>query len=171
MKTRIVLRIGGYWLLFSNWKDTIQHLRVKAASRVCAVTVIPKVFKEALPQILITSSPTKASPSLPVCLPHTRTHRHTHSCYHQEPHRSHSGPSSPPPHHYFHVSRIPTKLASAGHWRLISFPFWLRRRRLFLDLWAWRLTPSVTRQHNVCFVWAAPSEVFSMHSSPSCGRA
>lgn len=43
-------------------------------------------------------------------------------------------------------------------------------RRLCHDLWEWRLTPSVTRQHNVCFVWATPSEVFSMHSSPPCGR-
>lgn len=43
-------------------------------------------------------------------------------------------------------------------------------RRLCHDLWEWRLTPSVTYQHNVCFVWATPSEVFSMHSSHPCGR-
>lgn len=46
----------------------------------------------------------------------------------------------------------------------------LLRRRLCHDPWEWRPTPSVTYQHNVCFVWATPSEVFSMHSSGPCGR-
>lgn len=72
---------------------------------------------------------------------------------------------------YFRMPWILT--GPGGHHRLsavnllhISLPC----RRLCHDLWEWRLTPSVTHQHNVCFVWATPSEVFSMHSSPPCGR-
>lgn len=71
----------------------------------------------------------------------------------------------------FHILCILTGLgghrrSSAVNLLHISLPC----RRLCHDPWEWRLTPSVTYQHNVCFVWATPSEVFSMHSSPPCGR-
>lgn len=72
---------------------------------------------------------------------------------------------------YFHILCILTdpgghRRSSAVNLLHISLPC----RRLCHDPWEWRLTPSVTYQHNVCFVWATPSEVFSMHSSPPCGR-
>lgn len=72
---------------------------------------------------------------------------------------------------YFHILCILTgqgghRRSSAVNLLHISLLF----RHLCRDPWEWRLTPSMTYQHNVCFVCATPSEVFSMHSNPPCGQ-
>lgn len=72
---------------------------------------------------------------------------------------------------YFHILCILTgQAAITGSSAVNLLHISLLCRRLCHDPWEWRPTPSVTYQHNVCFVWATPSEAFSMHSSHQCGR-